>query len=181
MTTPPQTPAAALPPPEFSMEIDLAEIGKGDKRYKLVAGEEERRKVAARLKIPSVDKLEGEARLKVTKTDILVEGEVRASLIRECVASLEQMAEEVREPFDLHFTRQAPEDDGEEADLDAPEVHEGDTIDLGEILVQQLALAMDPFPRKEGAKSLAEAYGGEALASPFAALKDAFKKTDENQ
>jgi uncharacterized metal-binding protein YceD (DUF177 family) len=176
------TASREAPPPEFSMEVDLGEIGKSEKRFRLAAGEDERRKVAARFKIPAIDMLEGELRIRATKTDIFVEGDVRALLTRECVASLEPVREDIAEAFEIHFTRQAPEREGEEeADLDAPEVHEGDVIDLGELLVQQLALAMDPFPRKEGAPGLAETYGGDAHISPFAALKGAFKKSDENQ
>ena len=68
-----------------------------------------------------------------------------------------------------------PPEDEEEEDLDAPEYHGGDMLDLGEMLVQQLSLAMAAFPRKEGAESLAEAYAPPENTSPFAALKGAFK------
>ena len=172
-----------MPPPEFSMEVDLGEIGKGEKNFRLSAGEEERRKIAVRLKIPAVDMFEGDIRLRATKSDIFVAGHVRAQLTRECVASLELMREDVAEPFEIHFIRQADDeiDAAEEADIDAPELHDGETIDIGELLVQQLALAMDPFPRIEGASSLSEAHGGEGDISPFAALRGAFKKSDAHQ
>ncbi len=103
-----------------------------------------------------------------------------AALTRECVASLEPFQEILTEKFDVDFLRAQPEP-GEEEDWDAPEVHEGDRLDLGEILVQQLSLSMSPFPRKEGARSLAEAYAPPELASPFAALKGVIGKGDDNQ
>ncbi|MGD9801132.1 MAG: hypothetical protein AB7V02_11105, partial [Parvularculaceae bacterium] len=48
---------------------------------------------------------------------------------------------------------------------------DGDEIDLGELLVQHLSLALDPYPRKDGAESLLETYRNAATASPFAGLK----------
>ncbi|HEX5379774.1 MAG TPA: DUF177 domain-containing protein [Phenylobacterium sp.] len=52
---------------------------------------------------------------------------------------------------------------------DPPDVLEGDTIDLAAYLVEHLALAIDPFPRKPGAVFDYEPETREE--SPFAALK----------
>lgn len=168
-------------PPEFSYEIEIDDVGKQGRVFRLAASEEERARIAARLGAPAVQKLEGELRVSATKSMIRVEGSLDAELTRECVASLEEMQETVAETFDIDFLREAQEETGAEEDLDAPEVHEGDRLDLGELLVQQLALAMDPFPRKEGARSLAEAYAPKETVSPFAALKGALAKDDDNQ
>ncbi len=167
--------------PEFSYEIELDDVGKQGKRFKLSANDEERRKIAARLKAISIEKLAGELRITASKTAIRVEGVIEAELTRECVASLEPMGETVSEAFEIDFLREPPEEAIEEDDLDAPEVHQGATLDLGELLVQQLSLAMDPFPRKEGAQSLAEAYAQPEKVSPFAGLKEAMRKDDDNQ
>ena len=172
--------AEKKPEPEFSYEIELGDLGKTGKVFRLSATEEQRARVAARLGTPSVEKLEGEMRVTSTKTAIRIEGSIDAALTRECVASLEPMQEEVSETFEIDFLRTPPDDaDGE--DWDAPDVHEGDSLDLGELLVQQLSLAMDPFPRKEGAKSLAEAYAPKENISPFAALQGVIGKDDDNQ
>ena len=60
---------------------------------------------------------------------------------------------------------------------DAPEPIEGGIIDLGEAVAQQLALALDPYPRAPGAAILPEigVNAGAAVArspepGPFAAL-----------
>ena len=167
--------------PEFSYEIDVGDVGKSGKSFRLAANEDERRRIAERLGTPSVEKLEGEMCVSATKTAIRIEGSINAELTRECVASLEPMQERVSEEFDIDFLRAAPETGGEEEDWETPEVHEGDALDLGELLVQQLSLAMDPFPRKEGATSLAEAYATPEKISPFAALKEIVGKSDDNQ
>jgi uncharacterized metal-binding protein YceD (DUF177 family) len=60
---------------------------------------------------------------------------------------------------------------------DPPEVAVGGRIDLGEIAVVHLALALDPYPRAPGAAFDAKAWGVEpekdekpTTVSPFAAL-----------
>jgi uncharacterized metal-binding protein YceD (DUF177 family) len=119
--------------------------------------------------------------VRATKTVIYVEGSLSASLTRECVASLELMDEQVTEMFELEFSRVASADAVDPFDIEAPEVIEGDKLDLGELLVQQLSLAMAPFPRKPDTPSLAEAYAPPEKVSPFAALKGALGKSDDNQ
>lgn len=182
---------AQTPEPEFSHVVDLTSSPRGEKTIRLSANEGERAKIAKRLGVPAVEKLEGEAALTASKAEITVSGAFTATLIRECVASLEEMREEIGEDFEAVFLRLADEDavssagggddeiwDGEEV---PPEVHEGDSFDAGEFLVQQLALAMDPFPRKPEAKSLADEYGSGGNLSPFAELGEKLKKSDENQ
>ena len=101
-------------------------------------------------------------------------------MTRECVASLEEMKEIVDEAFEVEFLRQKPEPNLNEdvEDWELPEVHEGQIFDIGELLVQQLSLAMKPFPRKEGAVSLTELYGDGGSVSPFADLADRFGKKE---
>jgi len=121
-----------------------------------------------------------------------ISGSIQASLVRECVASLEEMDEKVTFDFEITFDRTAPDvsDLSEEALadlglekslelLEGPEPLEGDLIDIGELMVQQLSLAMDPFPRKEGAQSLSELYGTVEETSPFAILKRAITGDDD--
>ena len=76
--------------------------------------------------------------------------------------------------FDRRFIELDDEGDNED---EWREPLEGDEIDLGELLVQHLSLALDPYPRLEGAESLLPEYRTATLSSPFAALKD-LKKTD---
>lgn len=185
MTAAPQTRQLS---PEFSYVIDLGDPGKAARTYRLSADEEQRRRIAKRLKILSVEKLEGELRVAVTKRLIQIEGAVVATLERECVASLEPMIEPVNEAFAIDFLRMSAQGPGREetgpADedfWDSPEIHESDQMDLGELLVQQLSLAMSQFPRKDGAPSLLETYGPSESASPFAELRGFLGKTDDNQ
>jgi len=180
----PDGPAGPEPAaPEFSAPQDVRALCGRSKRFRLEADAPARARIAARLRVPAVERLEGDVELAVTKAEIRATGVLRAALTRECVASLEEMTETVEDPFDVVFLRARPDagaaasggetDAGTEQaaeDWDAPEVHEEDVFDLGEFLTQQLSLAMDPFPRKPGAESLAARYGEDGPVSPFADL-----------
>lgn len=174
---------AKTPAPEFSVEIDLDALPQGGKTFRLHANAAERAAVARRLGALSVEKLEGEVRLAATATTIVANGRVTAQLVRQCVASLEDLTEAIDEAFETEFLRTL--EGGAEArgddPWDAPEVHEGGIFDAGEFIVQQLSLAMDPFPRKPDAPNLAEQYGRSPERSAFSGLAEKFEKSEKNQ
>jgi len=108
-----------------------------------------------------------------------VTGRVRARIGQTCVVSLEPMETSVDEDVDLTFARPAPgqvladEDGGAEprhqGGENAPEPLTGNSIDLGAIASEFLVLAIDPYPRKEGAE-FAPPAPEETGNNPFAAL-----------
>ena len=72
----------------------------------------------------------------------------------------------------LWATEREPEEDAEidlELDDDSADQIEGGSLDLGQYAVEQLALSLDPFPRKLGAVFEQPKEPGEI--SPFAVLK----------
>ena len=64
-------------------------------------------------------------------------------------------------------------------DEDAPDVIEDGRIDLGQYAVEQLALSLDPFPRKPDAEFVQPEEPGEL--SPFAVLKTVRDRGDPGQ
>lgn len=172
--------------PEWAFVVDLASLPRGGRDLSLEADEETRARIARRLQIPAVNRLASTLRVSASLGEIQVTGQVRAELVRECVASLEEITETVDEVFEIEFLRQPPDlpeapDEDDEDWLNAPEVHEDPTIDAAELVIQQLSLAMDPFPRKPGARSLAEEYGREEEPSPFAELLAKTVKSEKKQ
>ena len=169
--------------PEFSKEVVLSDLPTMGKTYKLVVSPEIYPLIAARLGIVSIGNCSGEVLLKANKSVISAKGSVRASLIRECVSSLETMDEIIEESFEVEFNRQLAKPESgnssvntEGSELDLTEIHLGDVFDVGELLIQQVSLAMESFPRKEGTSSLVEEFGTEASVSPFAVLQQDFDK-----
>jgi len=111
-----------------------------------------------------------------------VSGRLRARIGQTCVVSLEPIENDVDEEIDLMFApaeevRRLADliDEGLDADTgplaDPPEAIVNGVIDLGRIATDVLCLAVDPYPRKEGAVFAAEAAGKNAAEHPFAALK----------
>ena len=107
-----------------------------------------------------------------------VVGHVRGRVGQTCVVSLEPMDTDIDEAIDLtfappaagavideHAASEPPRKGGE----DAPEPLLGNSIDLGAIAAEFLVLAIDPYPRKEGAEFAPPAVE-ETGNKPFAAL-----------
>ncbi|WP_370335816.1 DUF177 domain-containing protein [Parvularcula marina] len=156
----------------FSAALDVAQIGDVPERRKFTASEADRESLAAFLGMPGVQALSGEATAIRRGKLITVEGHLSATLTRSCVVSLEELTEEIEEDFLETFTDELPNSDlpeEMEADLDAPEPIEGGKLDLGTVLLEQLFLAMDPHPRKEGAEPQVDPKAGERI-SPFDVL-----------
>lgn len=132
--------------------------------------------VAARLKLPSVSRLScdfaltrplaGAARRR--EGEIVAVGRLRATLTRECVVSLDPFEIDVEEGFRVRFVPAGSEFDDADPESDDEIPYEGAGIDLGEAMVEQLALVLDPYPRKPGAALPDEA--GDGFEGPFAAL-----------
>ncbi len=169
---------------EFSHEVDLTKISKTGRDYRLEADAAARKRIAERLRVPSVEALAGEIHIAATRKAVFVRGSVRGRLTRECVVSLEEMPETVDDRFEVEFVRcadDAPVEEDNAENWHEPEAHRGVVFDIGELLVQQFSLALDPFPRKPGAVSLAQTYGTEKLSSPFSILQGKIDKTEEKQ
>lgn len=124
--------------------------------------------LADRLRIPGVASLSCRFELKRRGEVVAATGELHASVTQSCVVSLEPVDQEVRDSFQLRFVPSGKE--GEDEDPDSPDEipYEGSTIDLGEAAAEQLALALDPYPRSPGATL--DPAAEDAVANPFAAL-----------
>ena len=176
--------------PEFSFLVELAAIPASGRSYRIAASLEERARVAERLGLRSVEALGGSFELQPGPAgSVRVTGQVEANVVQTCVVTLVPLPVALTEPVDLRFV--AEEDpkakarhasSGEEEVVvigsdDPPEIAEGGRIDLGELAVAQLAMALDPYPRASGAAFDPAALGAANAAaaapntaSPFAVL-----------
>jgi uncharacterized metal-binding protein YceD (DUF177 family) len=107
--------------------------------------------------------------LKRRGKEVLATGRMQAEVTQTCVVTLDAFAAVVEEEIDLRFAPDAPALDDVNAPLDAPDPIIGGAIDLGRLVVEFLALSLDPYPRKPGAEFHFEGEG--AGEHPFAALK----------
>lgn len=161
----------------FSHVIDVASLEAAGLRVVLEPNENERRAIADRLEIPSLNRLKGEFAVTPFADGVEVRLILDAKAERQCVVTLEPMIKTIREEVTMRFEKPFEEDANEdEDDSILREPLESDVIDLGEILVQNLSLALDPYPRKDNADAHLEKYRDAAPASPFDALKGLFDR-----
>ena len=161
---------------DFAHRLPLDQIRDGD-RLDVCADDDERRALAGRLGLLSLDRLEAHAALSRNGQKICASGRLKASLEQACVATGEPVPAHIDEPFDLIFVPEPKGEGGDdevelaEGDLDTI-FHDGAAIDLGGAVADTLALALDPYPRSAGADAALKEAGvlTEEEAGPFAAL-----------
>ena len=154
---------------EWTHPVVLANIPAGGQRLRLSAPAEALPAIAARLGLPAVASLTAEMSLAPERGGrVGVRGTLRAQVTQECVVTLAPLPAEVAEEFAWRLLPPGEEpSDGDDDPDDIPSDEAG-AVDLGEELVQQLSLALDPYPRAPGAEIPAEHAGG--AHGPFAAL-----------
>lgn len=187
---------AKLPDREWSVPILVDDIPSQGKTYTLTPSDAEKKAIAKRLQILSVDSLN--ARLVIGRDNahvIQVKGEFEAEITQNCVVTLEPMKTKVSDSFDawyadhdkaVSFKRAQHEALLKKEMVDLPILEENEDpepieegkIDLGELVTQYLSLAVPPYPHKEGSdyenkETLRSGPAKETLRpNPFAALKN---------
>jgi uncharacterized metal-binding protein YceD (DUF177 family) len=105
-----------------------------------------------------------------------VKGRLTATLVQNCVITLEPFETSVAEDFTAYFVRldtlPKPEEVQIEDDQSPESIDANGNIDLGELTAQHLALAIDPHPRKPGAHFEIPAEVAATPAHPFAVLAE---------
>ncbi|MEQ9607188.1 MAG: DUF177 domain-containing protein [Kiloniellaceae bacterium] len=168
-------------PNEFSRLVTPDRLSGAKVSESIEASPAERDAVARRLDILAVDRLGAEASVKHLGSGLFrVTGQWRADVQQACVVTLEPVADSLTGGFEASF--EAPEghrsaaDDEVEFDpeaADPAEIMPDEGIDLGELVVQELAVALNPYPRAPGAAVPAQYRPPEVeeKEGPFAALK----------
>lgn len=133
------------------------------------ATEAERAALAGRLAVPAVLHLRCRFRLRRAAAGVVdADGTLEARVVRTSVVTLEDFAQDVAEAFQLRFVPAGQESGDDDPDSPDEIPYEGTALDLGEAVAEQLALALDPYPREPGT-ALPEGSSDPAPA-PFAAL-----------
>jgi len=155
----------------YSEPVRLHQVPSGVKRT-LEPDAAARTRIARALDLASLESFTAEMTLAPTAAGWRLSGRVRASLAQTCGITLEPLPVEVDAPFALTLAEAVDEDSDEiviTLDDESPDLIEDGQIDLGQYAVEQLALRLDPFPRKPGAEFVQPPEPAEI--SPFAVLK----------
>jgi len=166
--------------------LDIHKISDDGRTVRIIPDDAQRAEIAERLELEGLTMLEADLRVvrdgpaDSPRTGIFIEGDLKATGTQTCVVSLQPVPFEISTPFEgIALPADSSEFEREELTLEDDEVEllgeiTDSRVDLSEIVVQQLALELDPFPRAEGAEpEWQNDQDDEAevqAESPFAAL-----------
>ncbi|MCF3639503.1 DUF177 domain-containing protein [Rhizobium sp. TRM95111] len=174
----------------FSYPVKVGHISPNPVQVRLSADERERAGLARLWDVLAVQAFSAELEIRRWKKDgVRLKGSVQARIVQACVVTLEPVEAVIDESIDAIFvpegSKLARMATGEGGEMlldpdgpDAPEIFSGDTIDAGAAAAEHAALAIDPYPRRDGVAFEAHVESTAAedrRPSPFAVLKD-FKK-----
>lgn len=170
--------------PEFSRPVDVSALTEHGLDLIVEASAAERAALCRRFDLADLRSLTGKVHIAPGRAPsgaatIRITGSLTADLAQTCVVTLEPFDVQLTEDFSLTFAR-AGEEASKDVDLsplddEVPEPLEGDEIDVGEVVAEHLALALDPWPRRPDAPLVhlevpARGPAEDSPNSPFAAL-----------
>lgn len=190
---------------EWSFFIKGEDISFKGIEVELNPDEKDRTRIAARLGVPGISDL----RAWITAHRIYgghivkVAGRFTASVVQSCVVTMEPLRAEINDEFEAYFInaedavpftaagrklkRKAGLEDGPiMEEWEDPETMEDGQIDLGELVIQYLSLALEPFPHapgavfREGDEGHRLRRASELRKNPFAALQYWEAEEDDN-
>lgn len=171
----------------FSYIVKVGHISANPVSVTLSADAEECVGLARLWKVEAVRGLKAELQINRWKKDgVRIRGQVTADIVQACSVTLEPLDAHIDEEIDQVFIPEgsklakiATDDNGELVvsvdGPDIPELFSGDAIDAGVVVAEFAALAIDPYPRKEGVDftdHIEDDGSSDRRPSAFAALKD---------
>ncbi len=174
---------------EFSRIVDVERLGEAEEVHEIEATADERAELAERFALVALESLKASLRLRrVRGGAVRVAGRFSADVVQTCVVTLEPVPCHIEETFRLLYVPEEAVAQRKEVlipphEEEVPEPLVGNAIDLGEAVAEQLAVALNPYPRAPGA-ALKASHGPEREGTapraegggPFAALTG-LKKT----
>jgi uncharacterized metal-binding protein YceD (DUF177 family) len=154
--------------PELSRPVAVDRVTDGQ-RVQVEARPEEREAVARRMGLQAVSMLHCRFDLRREGGQtVQARGTLSARVVQVCVVTLEPFEADLAEEFVVRFVPEGTESETVNVESEDEIPYAGGSIDLGEATSEQLALALDPFPRKPGAVLPDEEP--DLAERPFAAL-----------
>lgn len=178
----------ALRQTEFFRPFDTGEMSDDVAEREISANDAERAALAQRFGLQALGRLSASLTIRRVGDGMFhVSGRLSAAVVQQCVITLEPLPVSLDEPVVVTFAKpRVAGAKGKSATAEAeegledvgPEIMDGDLIDLGEAVAQQLAVSLDPYPRAPGAslqavlpRGPAKEAAEEKRPGPFAVLE----------
>lgn len=172
-------PRTEPPPHGFRRMVAVAKVSESGLTQTIEAKPAEFEKIAAYLDLVAVASLKADILLSRWRSKgVRVTGKMTADVTQSCVVTLDPVEAKVEAEFERRFLPDdvlAHEQGAEHEVFVDPEGEDppeplGREIDLGEILVEELSLNLDPYPRKPGVEFQEDAAAATPRENPFAKL-----------
>ena len=172
------------PPLELSRPVDISGLGAGERTVEIEAGADEREALAARFELRALERLSATVRLARAKGSagaVRLHARLVADVVQSCVVGLVPVPAHIDERIELLFAPAQTPAVGGEVVIDAlgedpPEQLVDNVIDVGEVVAEHLALALDPYPRAVDAALDGGVWSDEVTEEsadgPFARLRE---------
>jgi uncharacterized metal-binding protein YceD (DUF177 family) len=177
---PKQTNTPEVPAPHgFVRLVQAAKVGEGGLALAVTPSPNNLAKIAEYLELVSLQALTADVQLSRWRAKgVKVTGHFAADVTQSCVVTLEPVQAHIEGDFERHFLPGVEVNPSEgkipeihvDAESEDPPEPLGREIDVGEIIVEELSLALDPYPRKPGVEFAAEQETVVKPDSPFAVL-----------
>ena len=155
---------------EMPYVIDTSKIPQDGLTLEITSSVSQAEKIAQRLGI--VRLFDFKSRVLITREGLItVRGTFTAQVVQKDVVTGEEVPESIEDSFEeLFVDKKDAKESFPEENPDSPEVIENNQLDIGELLIQYLALSLNPFPRKQETADFVYREGDEK-ENPFSVLK----------
>lgn len=177
-------------PPILDAVVRIDRLPASGRSVKVEADEATRAAIAASMNILSVERFSASLTVAPLRGGLRAQGHLDAAVTQASVVSFEPVPELISEDIDRVFLpagRDAhPPAPGAEVfidleDDDFPDHIDGPEVDLSALLLETLALALDPYPRREGESlDTLDVTLDAPEAGPFAKLA-ALKRSEQDE
>ncbi len=173
--------------PLFDAIVRIDRLPASGRDLQVALDEQTREELAKVLKISAIERFEASLVVVPLRGGLRAQGRLLGRIVQPSVVSFEPVEQDIDEPVDRVFLPE-PSDHkptpGSEVfvdleDDDFPDHIDGPEVDLSALLIETLALAIDPYPRQPGES--VESLGidlKDEEPSPFAALAKLKKEND---
>lgn len=172
--------------PLFDAIVRVDRLPSGGRSVDVALDAETQAALAVQLNILSVEGFQAKLTVTPLRGGIRALGRLSALITQASVVSFEPVAQDIDEPIDRVFLPEAADHKptpGSEVfidleDDDFPDHIDGPEVDLSALIIETLALAIDPYPRLDDENLDSLGIKPDVEESPFAALAK-LKKTTE--
>lgn len=165
-------------PRELSRPLSTEHIGRDGAEMDIEATVAERAALTERFGLVGIEALRATVRLQWLDGErrLRLRAHITGRVTQSCVVSLDPVENTVDESVEIFFEPVGDAETVRDVIVDSSEDAEplvGDVLDVGEVIAEEFALSLDPYPRNPALEETPGedgAPGGEAVPGPFQAL-----------